>query len=305
MAATELTTWDLAEGDALTADLTVLRHLGGGTHHEALLVWDERRLAVLVAKALRPADVEDPDSRLMLEREAEALRAIDHPVVVRLFDAVLDGERPHLLLEHLEGATLRSVMRRTGPLALEQLLPLGLHLAAALHHLHGLGRVHLDVKPDNVVLGAPPRLIDFSVCATLERAARMRGAVGTDATMAPEQCVPDGRIGPASDVFGLGATLHWAWAGERPWPREDGAREAADPAVRWPQLVAPPEPLPGRTPPALAGLVDAMLDPEPDARPSMHEVAEGLEPLVAELPDRLVLTGRGLRPGRRRQRRST
>src|SRR6202000_1178879 len=95
------------------------------------------------------------------------------------------GPSPPLLLEHLEGPTLRELLDRHGPLSLEQLLPLALHIASALHYLAAEGVVHLDVKPSNIVMGAPPRLIDLSVARTLERALLTSTPVGTDAYMAP------------------------------------------------------------------------------------------------------------------------
>jgi eukaryotic-like serine/threonine-protein kinase len=67
------------------------------------------------------------------------------------------------------------------------------------------------VKPDNIVMDVPPPVIDLSIACSLERAARVTRPLGTDAYMAPEQCLPaeyPGQIGPASDVWGLGATLH-------------------------------------------------------------------------------------------------
>ena len=155
---------------------------------------------------------------LDLAAEAEALEALQHPIILRGFEAVLEGDRPHLLVEHLEGPTLRWVIRRTGPLGLEQMLPLALHLASALHFLHGEGWVHLDVKPDNVILGVPPRLIDLSVARPLEAAALIHRPVGTDGYMAPEQRDPEahpGAIGPAADVYGLGVTLRHAWTGRQ------------------------------------------------------------------------------------------
>src|ERR687893_274333 len=99
-------TWGLAEGDELAPGRTVLRRIGGGHRYEAMLVWDEHRLAVLVAKVLRPDQAREP---------------------------------------------------------IEQLLPLGLHVASALHYMAAEGIVHLDVKPSNIVMGGPPRLIDLSV----------------------------------------------------------------------------------------------------------------------------------------------
>ena len=293
-------TWGLVEGDAIAPGRTVLRRLGGGRRYEVLLVWDDHRLAVLVAKVLRPDQAGEPAALRELRREAEVLARLGHPVVVRGFGASPDGPFPHLLLEHLEGPTLQSLLERHGPLGLEQLLPLGMYIASALHYLAREGTVHLDVKPDNLVMGAPPRLIDFSVARSLQAAARIRRPTGTDGYMAPEQCGAGGdlvraAVGPAADVFGLGATLHHALSGERPFPRKAGARESGDLRQRFPQLVQGPAPLPRRTPAPLAVLVAAMLAPAPADRPSAAEVAGALEPVVAELPHRLLLSRRGWR----------
>ena len=205
--------WGFAEGDEFVPGRTVLAALGGGAVAEALLVWDERLHAVTVAKVLRPVHACDEAALRSLRHEARALQALAHPALVRSFDVELDGPRPHLLLEHLEGRTLRSLIRRGGPLPAEQALPLALHLAAALHFLAHSGWVHLDVKPDNVIMGIPPRLIDLSLARPVERAASLSGPTGTDAYMAPEQCAPDrfpGAVSPATDIFGLGATLFHA-----------------------------------------------------------------------------------------------
>src|SRR3954452_12214637 len=160
--------------------------------------------------------------------------------------------------------------------------------------------VHLDVKPDNIVMGVPPRLIDLSVARTFERAERIAGHVGTDAYMAPEQCDPErhaAAIGAPADVWGLGATLFHAVSGEVPFPREKGARESEDLHVRVPQLVNPPIDLPPSAPPALRALLEAALAFDPAARPTAAQLAVGFEPLVATLPRKMVLGRRGIRHG--------
>jgi serine/threonine-protein kinase len=145
--------------------------------------------------------------------------------------------------------------------------------------------VHLDVKPANVVMGAPPRLIDLSVARRVEEAARLMHPVGTDGYMAPEQCGP-GAIGPPADVFGLAATLQHALTGRPPFPREPGARDSPDATVRFPQLVRDPEPLPRRVPRTLAAALRAGLQRDPAQRPTAAELAGALEPLVTALPRR-------------------
>jgi serine/threonine protein kinase len=280
--ARERPTWGLADGDAIAPGRTVLRPLGGGRRYEVFLVWDDHRLAVLVAKLLRPELATDPAALRELAREGEALARLAHPVLVRGFDVVADGRFPHLLIEHLEGPTLSDLILRDGALPLEQVLPLGLHVASALHYLAAEGMVHLDVKPDNVVMGAPPRLIDLSVACTVQAAARLRRPVGSDGYMAPEQCDPAfGPVGPPADVFGLAATLHHAVGGARPFAR-DGEQ-------RFPQLERDPAPLPRHVPRALADLLRAALARRAADRPTAAELATGLEPLVAGLPRRLML----------------
>jgi eukaryotic-like serine/threonine-protein kinase len=290
-------TWEFAEGHEIAPGRTILRTLGGGSRYEVQLVWDDRLFAVMVAKVLRPDQVEDSVALRDLRKEAEALERLAHPVLVRGFGAVLDGPYPHVLIEHLEGPTLRMLQRKGGPLPMPQVLPLTLHVAAALHYMAQEGMVHLDVKPDNIVMGVPPRLIDLSVARSFERASRITGIVGTDAYMAPEQCDPKrfpGAIGPPADVWGLAATVFHAAGGKVPFPRERNARESPDLRVRFPQLYEPPIDLPPALPDELVELLEAGLAFDPAQRPTAAELATGLEPLVAALPRKMILGRRGI-----------
>ena len=289
----ENASWGFAEGDEIAPGRTVLKPIGGGTAYEVVLVWDEHLFSIMVAKVVRPDQLEDASTMRGLRREAEALTSLAHPCLIRGFDAVLEPPHPHVLIEHLEGPTLRRLIKRHGPLPQEQLLPLALHVASALHYLAEEEIVHLDVKPDNIVMGVPPRLIDLSVARPFERARRIEGAIGTDPYMAPEQCgSPEirGGIGGTTDVWGLGATLYHAVTGHVPFPREGDER--------FPQLTAEPRPLPGDVPEALQELLLAMLRKDPAERPTAKDAGLALEPLVAGLP-KVVRLGRG--PSRRRR----
>ena len=289
--------WNLDAGDPIVPGRFVVERLGGGSDYEAFLAWDERMMSLVVAKCLRPHLVGDADAQRRLRREADYLLGLRHPVVVRGFDAVADGERPHLVMEHLEGPNLSSLLRRFGTLALDQLLPLALQICGALHYLAQEGVVHLDVKPRNIIMTAPPRLIDLSVARSLRDAEKITGAIGTDPYMAPEQCRPGGeQIGPAADVWGLGATLYHALSGSVPFPRPgfDADRDARDHDVRFPQLHADPLPLPRATPQAVADVVADCLAKSPEQRPSAGDIVERLEPAVAGLRTKPVL--RRLRP---------
>ena len=110
----EKASWGFGEGAELAPGRYVSRLLGGGTRYEAYLAWDDELHTLVVAKALRPSHVHDPGARAGLEREARTLAALDHPVLVRAFGAVLDGDHPHLVLEYLDGPRLSTLLRRYG-----------------------------------------------------------------------------------------------------------------------------------------------------------------------------------------------
>jgi len=276
--------WEFREGDEIVAGRSAIKLLGGGFRYEAYLAWDERLRTLVVLKVVRPGLVEDERTLRGLASELELLERLAHPVLVRSFGHDLEGPRPFVALEHLEGPRLSTLLRRYGPLTVEQTVPLALQLCAAAHYLEAEGVAHLDIKPSNIIMGGPPRLIDLSVARTHEQCQDLGSPVGTDAYMAPEQCIPDGPAppGPSSDVWGIGATLFRAVAGGRAF--EQGAHESELPTERWPQLLNPPRELPDHVGPALAEPILDCLAHDPAERPTAAELADRLEPVLAALP---------------------
>jgi eukaryotic-like serine/threonine-protein kinase len=279
------TSWELEEGDEIAPGRTALKRLGGGRRYDAYLAFDDHMHAVVVAKVVRPHLVEDERTLRGLREEWEMVSRLSHPVILRGFDAVLDGPRPHLVLEHLEGPRLSTLIRRYGPLPAEQLVPLAVQLSSAVHYLAGEDVVHLDIKPSNTIMGAPPRMIDLSVALTTGDAAALRTQVGTDAYMAPEQCDPErlGPVGPAADVWGLGVTLYRAATGELPYG-EPGDDDEAPLEVRYPQLAERALPLEARIPHDVATVIMDCLEFEANRRPRPADVAERLEPVLGAMP---------------------
>lgn len=280
----EVTSWGFAEGDEIAPGRTALKRLGGGHRYDAYLGWDDHLHSVVVLKVVRPHLVESERVLKGLSAEWETLSGLAHPVILRGFDAVLDGPRPHLVLEHLEGPRLSSLVRRYGPLTPEQLVPLAVQLAAAVHYLGREEIVHMDIKPSNTIMGAPPRMIDMSVALSASEARALKSQVGTDAYMAPEQCDPEGLgpVGTAADIWGLGATLYKAACGRLPYS-EPGADDAP-PEVRWPQLVEAPAPLEARIPDDVAATIMDCLAVKPADRPTAAELSARLEPVLGGLP---------------------
>lgn len=277
-----LDTWGLAPGDELAPELTAVRLLGGGTSYEAWLAFDDITLAPVVVKMLRPSRADQEADRRSLRREAEALAVANHPVVVRGLRFDETGPRPHLVLEQADGPRLSTLVRRYGALQPQQYLPLAIDLASALHYFRHVEYVHLDVKPSNVIMGAPARLIDLSVARPVRDAEAIRTPVGTAAWMAPEQCRPTAEVpvGPASDVWGLGATLFFAVTGKRPY---DGV--SSEPGVgSHPQLTQRPQPLPGGLSDEVVHVLESCLAHDPVDRPTPRHVAEALEPVLERQP---------------------
>jgi serine/threonine protein kinase len=266
----------LAGGDLIAPGLTAVKPVGGGTVYEAWLAFDERLHAPVVVKVMRPDQVGDASAHEGLLREVEMLSRLNHPGIARLFAYDDEAPRPYLVLENIDGPSLSALISTHGYLPIHQLLPLGLELASALHYLRGQGVCHLDLKPSNVIMGAPAKLIDFSIARDVKHAAELTEPLGSDEYMAPEQCVPGerGTVGHASDVWALGATMFRAAAGYRAWDREP----------RWQQLAEEPYDLPDFVPGALQDLIHQCLAPAAADRPLPDKVARALEPMLERLP---------------------
>jgi len=270
------TSWEFDDEEPIADGLTAIALLGGGDRTEAWLAWDGRLRTPVVAKLIRPHLVADAHVRESLAREAALLARLQHPAIVRIYSARVDGPRPHLVLEALDGPRLSTLLRRYGPLAPEQVVPLALNVASALAYMHDVGYVHLDVKPRNLIMGASPRVIDLGVARSLEEISTLTAPVGTEAYMAPEQRAVEslGRIGPWSDVWGLCVTLYESVSGRLPFAKTvDGS---------YSQSAGYPAMLDSRIPEPILDVIHAGLVTERSLRPGLPEIIDELERLYPE-----------------------
>ncbi|MEZ6187752.1 MAG: serine/threonine-protein kinase [Planctomycetota bacterium] len=204
-------------------------------------------------------------------REAHVTFRLRHPHVVGLLEWGTHQGHPYLVLELVEGSSLERRLRAQGPLPARLLFQVGQQLADALHYAHGLGLVHRDIKPANVLLEASSGravLTDFGLAqvagADQERITVTGEVVGTPAYMSPEQAQGLGAaVGPASDIYSLGATLYAALCGRPPV-------EATTPLATMTAVVqdTPPHPLDvyPAAHPALAEIALRCLAKDPAAR---------------------------------------
>jgi serine/threonine protein kinase len=188
-----------------------------------------QRVAVKVLK--RPGDQE---SRSRLRIEAEALSRLVHPRIVKML-ATLFGDYPYLVLEFVQGGTLRSLLSASGPLPLATALSHALDCLSGLEHCHSVGFIHRDLKPRNILLTRAGRakLADFGIVSspTPDVGMPSTGArLGTPRYMSPEQ-VRGEPAGPRSDLYSVGLILYEMLVGHSPFPPEE-APGGDDPSRR-------------------------------------------------------------------------
>jgi serine/threonine protein kinase len=153
--------------------------------------------------------------------EARAAASVDHAGVVRVHDMVESEGAGWIVMELLSGRSLRDALDAGGPLPVDEVTRMACRLLDALQATHRAGIVHRDVKPANVQLcdGGRVVLTDFGIARTGEDAeVRQDEFVGSPAFVAPEQAQGE-QVGPASDLFSLGATLFAAVEGRPPFSR--------------------------------------------------------------------------------------
>jgi eukaryotic-like serine/threonine-protein kinase len=257
----------LMEGAPIAPGYEVVGHLSRSRLLDVYEVWSEERDCACVAKLLRPGQTTDARARRRLLDEGRLLERLTHPHIVRAYET-LESPRPIVILETLTGATLSyliSSQARRLPLA--DVLYLGLHLCSAVGYLHRNGVLHRDLKPANLVSDrGQAKLLDLSLARP---PGRVRPGGGTPNYMAPEQA-RGGELGPAADVWGIGAVLFEAATGRPPFHAGDG---------RYPQLGEPAEPVTAhrRVPVGFARTVARCLAQDPAERLTVTQLSAELD----------------------------
>lgn len=221
-------------GSTIANDFVIERPLGSGSHADVFLARQrsvgDRKVALKVLcrpyLSLRESDLRRAATALV--REAAVLGQMRSPCFVSVHTTgQLADTRPYVVLEYVEGETLQAILARQRTLPASETVVLALQLAAGLAELHGLGHVHRDVTPANLLLGTGPlgeprlKMIDFGTVTRIsERADRYRVGydlehpLGTASYMAPEQArgdIVDGR----ADQFALAAIVYECLSGRR------------------------------------------------------------------------------------------
>jgi serine/threonine-protein kinase len=262
------------------------RHAIGGM----ATIWrarDEWTREIVAVKRLHPYVVADPVARARLEREAAALRTVDHPAIVRPRELIEDPDAPSLVMDFVAGQPLDERIAG-GPLPPEEAIAIATVIADALAVAHDHGIVHRDIKPANIVVDddGAVHLVDFGIAALMDVAEDGLTApstmIGTLRYAAPERLAGDA-VTPRTDVWALGAVLYEMLTGSP-------AVSNTDPAAALEASLAAPPPLDG-LPPSLAAVVARAMSPDPaDRYGDATELREGMLAAVARVdPEALTI----------------
>jgi serine/threonine-protein kinase len=271
----------LLSGRALNGRYELDAVIGEGTFGRVYRGRDLRLDRPVAIKVIKPWWTEDPNWAKSFEREAQLMARVSHPGIVQIYDIGYADEGLYYVAELVEGESL-STRLRAGPLAPNEARDFAEQLCRALAQAHAKRVVHRDVKPANVLITAEGRVKigDFGIARLAEGTTDGAGGtiVGTPRYMAPEQA--RGRpTTPATDVYGVGVVLYEMLAGRPPFTE----RAAVELALR--HVSDPPPPLPARTPPALAQIVERALAKDPaDRYPGARQMADALAEADASAP---------------------
>src|ERR1700759_1179334 len=249
---------------------------GMSTVYRALDETLERQVAV---KLMNREVASDSDQLERFRREARAVAQLSHPHIVGVIDAGEDDGRPYIVLEYVEGETLKDRIRRLGRLPIPEAVAYAIEIARALGAAHARHIVHRDVKPQNVLIDheGSAKVTDFGIARTLEEDGLTADGrvLGTTDYVSPEQALGQDVTGQ-SDLYSLGVVLYEMLTGEVPFTGESQVavamkhvREAMpDVQLKRPEISA-----------ALASVVDTVTAKRLDER-----YADDAE-LIADLED--------------------
>ncbi len=261
---------------------------------------------LFAVKLLTPRIQASAEALARFQREAKTAARLDHPNIVRVYDAGTDGGVPYLVMDYVDGPDLDDLVAEEG-LGVRKAAQLARALALALEHAHQSGVVHRDIKPENVIIDratGEPKLTDFGIVKELagdreeERKLTQTGfTLGSPCYMSPEQAEGlHNIVGPQSDVYSLAATLYEMLTGSPPFDG-DSIHAIMTKVVR-------EEPVPVRArnpsvPPQLAVVCMKALEKDLARRyPSARAFAEDLDRFLSDEPVLAKPIGRWTRTAR-------
>lgn len=214
---------DLAEGKTtriIAGRYEVIKPLGRGGMGKVFLVKDLQSGQKLALKLMRAQYQHNQKAIARFLREVEAVRQLNHPCIVKIFDAQIEGEQMFYTMEYVEGRSVRDWLNKKGPLSFGNTVRILALIADALEHAHQV-TIHRDISPDNVMVlrDGSVRLLDFGLAKLSDAQVplTMVGAnLGKAQYSAPEQRVNAAGVDKRADIYPLGVMFFEMLVGRRP-----------------------------------------------------------------------------------------
>ncbi|WP_167478137.1 serine/threonine-protein kinase [Nocardia arthritidis] len=247
--------------------------LGSGGMGRVLLgVGPDGRLVAI--KQIHPHLVAEEDFLPRFRREVQTSAKVSGAYTAAVIDFDINAEIPWLASVFVPGVPLDKAVADYGPLTVEQIRTLAVGLSSALAAIHGVGLIHRDLKPGNVILAEDgPRVIDFGIARAAEERSELThtgSVIGSPSFMSPEQAQSQ-PLTMASDIFSLGTVLVLAASGKSPF--------AANSMPHTLYNIVHTEPDLSELPPDVRQLVEPCLAKKPEARPTPAQILDYLGPL--------------------------
>ncbi len=208
------------------------------------------------------------------KREAELLKELNHPNIVKIFDVNMEGELKYFVMEFISGASLAEELKG-GPLPVEEVIGIAWQVSGALRSAHEAGIIHRDIKPANIMRDETGRikLTDFGIARVVGLSGLTSAGtfVGTPAYMSPEQTLGK-EPGVTSDIYSFGVVLYEMLTGEAPFKSDNPLEVMRKHAYEEP---SPPKELNNKVPAVFSQLVMGMLKKEQRKRIPNLKVFEG------------------------------
>ena len=234
-------------GKTILSRYNVQKFLGRGGMAEVYKVWDSKRMTYLAMKVLLEDLALDRVFIRRFTREANTLAKLQHPNIVRFYDLKKEGRIVFILMDYIEGATLKHLIHDAeGSAMLDgQIRVIMGDVCRALHYAHSQNLTHCDIKPANIMIdkNGVIKLADFGIARVSDAATATMVGAGTPAYMAPEQARGLDPT-PKTDIYALGIVLYEMFTGgERPFVGDVASRTGSiSEKIRWEQIHAAPEP---------------------------------------------------------------
>ncbi len=209
-------------GQILGGRYEIVAKLGSGGMSHVYQARDTILNRIVTVKILRSDLAEDKDFVRRFQVEAQAVASLSHPNIVSIYDVGQENGLPYLVMEYVEGLTLKGIIQKEGPLSPAETVNLGVQVCAALTHAHERGIIHRDIKSHNILVtpGGRVKVTDFGLArvlsvpsATVTRSGTVMGSVHY---LSPEQARGE-ETGPKSDLYSLGVVLYEAVSGHLPF----------------------------------------------------------------------------------------